>query len=552
MPNYDIFISYRSTDDYGLPSKDSAMAESLYFALQNKGYKPFFSKYSIDNIGRSDYITLINDAIESAKVFVAVGSSRKNLTSRWVKREISMFSALMMRADEGELTLLTYRSPEFPVSKLPANLADLQSFADEKALIRFIDASLNMASAFRDYTQIISLSDSPLPQQTEATSENNTVQKIKIGDALDNRYTILSKIGQGGMSNVYLAINERTKKPYAIKEIRSDSVFDFENLSASLLMEIDMMKKLSHPGIPEIIDVIESEDAFITVMEYVKGEPLIKVLDNSGPLLEKDVIHIAKQMTYVLKYLQSQSSPIIHRDIKPANIMITPEGYVKLLDFGTAREQKQNAPGDTTCLGTIGYAAPEQFGGMGQTDGRTDIYGLGVTLYHSVTGNNPAKPPYEILPIRDVNPDLSKGLEYIIQKCTQKDPDSRYQSADELLYDLEHIDKLAKRSSAFSFVFNISKSKKKSKKQPSSAKKDSAESYAHPEKATAPPAVKQEEAPIFIPGMITSVFSKPPSSVKADEFFSKETIAKLSSLDPQLIKIITDLIDHLAEQNKNK
>ena len=97
---------------------------------------------------------------------------------------------------------------------------------------------------------------------------------------------------------------------------------------------------------------------------------------------------------------------------------------------------------DTTCLGTIGYAAPEQFGGKGQTDARTDIYCLGATLYHLVTGKLPTEPPYHFEPIRQINPSLKEGLEEIIEKCTQDDPNLRYQSAEELMYALENVDKL--------------------------------------------------------------------------------------------------------------
>lgn len=139
---------------------------------------------------------------------------------------------------------------------------------------------------------------------------------------------------------------------------------------------------------------------------------------------------------------QSQFAPIIYRDMKPANIMLKPDGNITLIDFGTAREFKEKNLADTTCLGTMGYAAPEQFGGMGQTDGRTDIYCLGATLYHLVTGKNPCEPPYEIRPIREINPSLSGGLERIILKCTQPNPANRYQNAAELMYALEHYDEI--------------------------------------------------------------------------------------------------------------
>ena len=126
--------------------------------------------------------------------------------------------------------------------------------------------------------------------------------------------------------------------------------------------------------------------------------------------------------------------------MKPANVMLQPNGHIKLIDFGIAREYKEQNLADTISLGTKGYAAPEQFGGKGQTDPRTDIYCLGVTLYHLVTGKNPCEPPYELYPIRHWNPDLSAGLESIILKCTQMNPQDRYHSCAELLYALQHYE----------------------------------------------------------------------------------------------------------------
>lgn len=262
---------------------------------------------------------------------------------------------------------------------------------------------------------------------------------LKIGSIIDGKYKILNKVGQGGMSVVYLAMNEKANKQWAIKEVRKDGVKDFELIKQGLIVETDMLKKLSHPSLPSIVDVIEDDNTFLIVMDYIQGNPLSKTLEEYGAQSQENVVEWAKQLCDVLGYLHSRKPPIIYRDMKPANVMLKPDGSITLIDFGTAREYKSKNIADTTCLGTIGYAAPEQFGGMGQTDARTDIYCLGATLYHLVTGMNPCEPPYEIKPIRQINPALSNGLEKIIMKCTQRDPDARYQSCAELMYDLEHF-----------------------------------------------------------------------------------------------------------------
>lgn len=261
---------------------------------------------------------------------------------------------------------------------------------------------------------------------------------LEIGSLLDGKYKILNKVGQGGMSVVYLAMNEKANKQWAVKEVRKDGVRDFEVVKQGLVAETDILKRLSHPNLPSIIDVIETDESFIIIMDYIQGNSLNKALEEFGAQPQENVIAWAKQLTDVLGYLHSRTPPIIYRDMKPSNIMLKPDGNVTLIDFGTAREYKEKNLADTTCLGTVGYAAPEQFGGMGQTDARTDIYCLGATLYHLVTGMNPCEPPYEIKPIREINPGLSAGLERIILKCTQRDPNDRYQSAAELMFALDH------------------------------------------------------------------------------------------------------------------
>ena len=265
---------------------------------------------------------------------------------------------------------------------------------------------------------------------------------LEIGSIIDGKYKILNVIGKGGMSVVYLAMNERANKQWAIKEVRKDGVQNFEVVKQNLIVETDLLKRLNHPHLPSIIDVIDGDGTFLIVMDYIEGNPLSKAIKNSGAQNQDDVIEWSKQLCDVLGYLHSRKPPIIYRDMKPSNVMLKPDGNVMLIDFGTAREFKSTSVADTTCLGTQGYAAPEQFGGHGQTDARTDIYCLGATMYHLITGHNPAMPPYEMYPIRQWNPMLSSGLEEIILKCTQKNPDDRYQSCAELLYALDHYQDL--------------------------------------------------------------------------------------------------------------
>ena len=265
---------------------------------------------------------------------------------------------------------------------------------------------------------------------------------LNTGSLVDGKYRILREVGRGGASVVYLAIDERINKMWAIKEIRKDGVIDFEAVKQGLIVEAGLLIRLHHPHLPSIIDVIDLSDSFLIIMDYIEGETLQSVLQRSGAQPLEQVLEWGKQLCDVLGYLHSLQPPIIYRDMKPANIMLRPDGSVTLIDFGIAREFKdRNMIEDTTCLGTRGYAAPEQFGGRGQTDGRTDIYGLGATLYYLITGHNPADPPYEIKQLRYWDPKYTEtGIEKLIVKCTQQDPRARYQNCSELLYALEHTE----------------------------------------------------------------------------------------------------------------
>ena len=269
----------------------------------------------------------------------------------------------------------------------------------------------------------------------------------KVGTVLDGKYEILKEIGRGGMSIVYLARDNRLNKQWAVKEIKNDGTKSIQTLLKGLEREANILRDVDHPVLPRIVDIINSRGTIYVVMDFIEGTNLADTLKTEGAQDQEDVIEWGRELASALDYLHSMDPPIIYRDMKPANVMLRPEGDVKLIDFGTAKEYTVESNADTTALGTRGYAAPEQFGdaqgrGIYKTDARTDIYNLGATMYHMVTGMNPCEPPYEIRPIRSWNPALSAGLEQIIMKCTQPNPEDRYQTCTELLYALDHYTEL--------------------------------------------------------------------------------------------------------------
>ena len=250
----------------------------------------------------------------------------------------------------------------------------------------------------------------------------------------NDTYEIKSVIGKGGMSTVYLAEHKRLHTRWAVKEVRKQqgTRFDF-------LAESNILKRLQHPMLPRIVDIFEDDDHIYIAEDFVEGISLEELLRREQKVDEALGLQWFRELCGVLHYLHTQKpNPIIYRDMKPANIMLQPDGSLKLIDFGIAREYKEASQADTTYIGTKGYAAPEQFG-KAQTDARTDIYALGVTMYHLLTGKSPYEPPYNFVPVRELVPGLSHGIEYILNKCIQAEPEDRYQSVSELLDDLNHI-----------------------------------------------------------------------------------------------------------------
>lgn len=254
---------------------------------------------------------------------------------------------------------------------------------------------------------------------------------IEAGEILKGKYKIEKLLGQGATGKVYLCKNIELGNLWAVKYIYK------KNTKIKLLAEIDILKKLNHVSLPKIVDVIEDDSGFYLVESYIEGTPLDKLLKEKGSFDEETVIEWAKQLCDALSYLHNMKPyPIIYRDMKPHNIIITTDNKAVIVDFGIAREYKGQNTKDTIIAGTPYYAAPEQLTAEGATDNRTDIYSLGVTLHHLLTG---VLPKFEETSLLEYNKNISPQMDYIILKCIKKNLYERYQSIDELKNDLCNI-----------------------------------------------------------------------------------------------------------------
>ena len=265
------------------------------------------------------------------------------------------------------------------------------------------------------------------------------------GTYLQDRYEILGRIGSGGMSVVYKAKCHTLDRLVAIKVLKEEFASD-ENFVSKFKMEAQAAARLSHPNIVNVYDVVDEGDLHYIVMELIEGITLKNYIEKKGFLENKEAIGIAIQVAQGIAAAHEQH--IIHRDIKPQNMIISKDGTVKVADFGIARavsSQTMNA----TAVGSVHYISPEQARG-GYCDERSDIYSFGITLYEMVTGRVPfegdntvavalAHLEEAVTPPSQLNPMVSRGLEEIILKCTQKKPDRRYPSIGDVITDLRHV-----------------------------------------------------------------------------------------------------------------
>ncbi|MFR4579088.1 MAG: protein kinase domain-containing protein [Clostridium fessum] len=270
------------------------------------------------------------------------------------------------------------------------------------------------------------------------------IMMLKPGTYLQDRYEILSLIGTGGMSEVYQAKCHTLNRLVAIKVLKDEYSQD-ANFVSKFKMEAQAAAGLSHPNIVSVYDVVDEGSLHYIVMELIEGITLKSYILKKGHLGVKETIGIAIQVAQGLAAAHDQH--IVHRDIKPQNMIISRDGKVKVADFGIARAVSSQTIG-VNAVGSVHYISPEQAKGN-YSDGRSDLYSLGITMYEMLTGKLPfdgdnpvsvalAHLEEPVQPPSRINPEVSASLDRIILKCTQKKPERRYQNAYELIADLRH------------------------------------------------------------------------------------------------------------------
>lgn len=224
----------------------------------------------------------------------------------------------------------------------------------------------------------------------------------------------------GGRDHVYLVQHTETEKLYVRKDLSIYNRSIYEQIKANPV-----------PNMPMIYECIEEKEQLIVIEEYIHGSSMEQLFQERGPFPEDLICFCMRILCDTLHYLHAQSPPIIHRDIKPSNILLTNEGMVKLIDINIAKSYKDGESQDAQCMGTVEFAAPEQYG-LGQSDVRTDIYAIGVAMNYMLCGEFPAKQLYQ----GKIGP--------IIKRCTEPEPQKRFQNVEELYEELRKAEKWKK------------------------------------------------------------------------------------------------------------
>ncbi len=274
-----------------------------------------------------------------------------------------------------------------------------------------------------------------------------------LGTVLDDRYQILEKIGEGGMSIVFRALDVRLNREVAVKIVR-DELFGDEEIQRRFYAEAHAVAQFSHPNIVAIYDVSRNEERGYLVMELISGITLRQYLDRKQTIPWKQVFYFSRQIADALDHAHQRG--IIHRDIKPMNLMLLSNGSIKVADFGIAAFESELQETRGQAFGSLHYIAPEQLRGK-KADARGDVYSLGVTMYELLTGYQPyaGETPAEVLqnqeagaplPMRAFDVSVPPELEQIVLKAMATDETKRYRSAAELKQALNALAEMLRRT----------------------------------------------------------------------------------------------------------
>jgi len=258
---------------------------------------------------------------------------------------------------------------------------------------------------------------------------------LETGTVLNNIYRVVKLLGKGAMGNVYLVERVKDDKQFVVKELVFTKAAGVDENTAREIFhrEAEFMAKFDFHGLAKTHGIFSQDSNDYLVMDYIDGKTLEEIITSSEkPLDEAKAIKWTIELCEIIDYLHNSfEKPIVYRDLKPSNIIITPEGRVKLVDFGIARYYNPDKNTDTFSYGSPGYAAPEQYKGRGQSSPQTDIFGLGVILFQMLTKYDPTVKPFSFPSMDSLNPAVSGELSDIVMKAVQLEPVKRYISVAE-------------------------------------------------------------------------------------------------------------------------